>query len=60
MRVKNGDGANKGHSVAISVYDYFLQHYKIQLQYSAYMPCVDVGKPERPKYLPLEVCKYFT
>ncbi|XP_030945180.1 protein argonaute 16-like isoform X3 [Quercus lobata] len=56
MRVKNGDGANKGHSVAISVYDYFLQHYNIQLQYSAYMPCVDVGKPERPKYLPLELC----
>ncbi|KAK9988747.1 hypothetical protein SO802_028986 [Lithocarpus litseifolius] len=57
MRVKNGDGANKGQTVSITVYDYFRQHYNIQLQWSAYMPCVDVGKPERPKYLPLELCR---
>nr|XP_023881007.1 protein argonaute 16 [Quercus suber] len=56
MRVKNGDGASEGQTVDITVYDYFARHCGIELKYSAYLPCVDVGKPKRPNYLPLELC----
>ncbi len=58
MKVKNGDNANEGETLEITVYDYFSKHCAIELEYSAYLPCVDVGKPKRPNYVPLEVCKY--
>lgn len=57
MKVKNNDGSNEGQTVEISVYEYFAKHCGIELQYSAYLPCLDVGKPKKPNYLPLEVCK---
>ncbi|KAF6159168.1 hypothetical protein GIB67_032785 [Kingdonia uniflora] len=43
-------------TVEITVYNYFTQHKGIQLSSCAYMPCLDVGKPKRPNYLPLELC----
>ncbi|GMY09800.1 protein argonaute 16 [Fagus crenata] len=57
MKVKNGDNANEGETLEITVYDYFSKHCAIELEYSAYLPCVDVGKPKRPNYVPLELCK---
>lgn len=57
MRVKNGDSSNGGQTVDITVYEYFAKHCGIELS-SAYLPCLDVGKPKRPNYLPMEVSKY--
>ncbi|XP_009769203.1 protein argonaute 16 [Nicotiana sylvestris] len=57
MKVKNGDGLdNGGETIEITVYEYFTKHRNIELSNSAYMPCLDVGKPKRPNYLPLELC----
>jgi len=41
-------------TVEITAYEYFTKHYGIQLSYYVYLPCLDVGKPKRPNYLPLE------
>ncbi|KAL6974212.1 hypothetical protein U1Q18_028394 [Sarracenia purpurea var. burkii] len=55
LKVKNGDGKHDGEqTLEITVYEYFTKHLNIELAYSAYMPCLDVGKPKRPNYLPLE------
>lgn len=40
----------------VSVYDYFVNHRGIDLRYSADLPCINVGKPKRPTYFPLELC----
>lgn len=55
MKVKNA--SNEGHTVEITVNEYFAKYCGIELTFSAYLPCLDVGKPKRPNYLPLEVCK---
>lgn len=57
MKVKNGDNNNGEQTVDITVYEYFAKHRGIELTSSAYLPCLDVGKPKRPNYLPLEVCR---
>ncbi|KAL9298079.1 hypothetical protein ACSQ67_023975 [Phaseolus vulgaris] len=56
MKVKNDNGNNEGQTVEITVYEYFAKHCGIDLTTSAYLPCLDVGKPKRPNYLPLELC----
>ncbi|XP_020203105.1 protein argonaute 16 isoform X2 [Cajanus cajan] len=56
MKVKNDNGNNEGQTVDITVYEYFAKHRGIELTSSAYLPCLDVGKPNRPIYLPLELC----
>jgi len=55
MKVKNDNDNNEGQTVEITVYEYFAKHYGIDLTSSAYFPCLDVGTPKRPNYLPLEV-----
>ncbi|CAI0452231.1 unnamed protein product [Linum tenue] len=40
----------------ITVYDYFVNHRNIELRYSGDLPCINVGKPKRPTYIPLELC----
>ena len=42
-------------SIEITVYDYFVKHRHIELRYSADLPCINVGKPKRPTYIPVEV-----
>ncbi|KAI3845014.1 hypothetical protein MKW92_027683 [Papaver armeniacum] len=56
MKVRNEDGADEGQTVEVTVYDYFTKHRKLELTTSAYMPCVDVGRPKKPNYIPLELC----
>ncbi|KAI4378261.1 hypothetical protein MLD38_015763 [Melastoma candidum] len=34
----------------------FMKHCAIELSFSAYFLCLDVGKPKRPNYIPLELC----
>lgn len=56
LKVKSGSNAGgSDEALEITVYDYFVKHRNIELKSSAYMPCIDVGKPKRPNYLPLEV-----
>lgn len=59
MKMRNVDSSNEGQTVDITVYEYFAKHCGIELTISAYLPCLDVGKPKRPNYLPLEVCRFF-
>lgn len=54
MKLKN-NGSTDGEMVDITVYEYFVRHCGIELTHSAYLPCLDVGKPKRPTYIPLEV-----
>ncbi|XP_015881205.3 protein argonaute 16 [Ziziphus jujuba] len=55
MKVKNNDGSNGEQTMEITVYDYFAKHCGIELTYSQFLPCLDVGKPKKPNYLPLEL-----
>lgn len=59
MKVKTATDAHDGETAEITVYNYFTKHRNLELTYSAFMPCLDVGKPKRPKYLPLEVWGIF-
>ncbi|XP_028797109.1 protein argonaute 4 [Neltuma alba] len=43
-------------SEEVTVYDYFVNHRKIDLRSSADLPCINVGKPKRPTFFPLELC----
>lgn len=62
---KHGNDANgEVQSSEITIYEYFKRHKKIELCYSVDMPCINVGKPKRPIYYPMEVIqqksiKYF-
>ncbi|KAJ6727540.1 EUKARYOTIC TRANSLATION INITIATION FACTOR 2C [Salix purpurea] len=47
-----GDGEVQ--TIEVTVYDYFVNHRNMQLKYSADFPCINVGKPKRPSYFPLE------
>ncbi|KAL1205751.1 Protein argonaute 6 [Cardamine amara subsp. amara] len=57
MKIK--DGEHEGQTREITVYEYFKQTYT-EPTISAYLPCLDVGKPNRPNYLPLEFCNLVT
>ncbi|CAN1232703.1 Protein argonaute 4A [Linum perenne] len=53
----NGAGAvGESDNIEITVYEYFAKHCGIELRYSAHLPCLNVGKPKKPVYLPFELC----
>ncbi|PON74065.1 Exonuclease/helicase-like [Parasponia andersonii] len=55
LKQKGGrDGDNE--PVEVTVYDYFVNQRHINLRYSADLPCINVGKPKRPTFFPLELC----
>ncbi|KAL6130207.1 hypothetical protein ACLB2K_068588 [Fragaria x ananassa] len=49
-RGQDGDGEE------ITVYEYFAQHKNMRLRDSADFPCINVGKPKKPSYFPIELC----
>ncbi|KAL9458514.1 hypothetical protein AB3S75_007390 [Citrus x aurantiifolia] len=53
--VKDDDGEVQ--ELEITVYDYFVNNRNIDLRYSGDLPCINVGKPKRPTYIPLELCE---
>lgn len=55
MKPRNSNGVVDGQTVEITVSEYFSEYCGIELTYSSYFPCLDVGKPKRPNYLPIEV-----
>ncbi|KAL4578096.1 hypothetical protein LXL04_014212 [Taraxacum kok-saghyz] len=54
--MKQKKGNSPGEPIDITVLQYYADYHKIQLEYSADCPCLDVGKPKRPVYIPLELC----
>ncbi|WCJ28670.1 Argonaute family protein [Euphorbia peplus] len=51
-----GPGSAEDEMIEVTVYDYFVNHRQIELRYSGDFPCINVGKPKRPTYIPLELC----
>ncbi|GER34610.1 argonaute family protein [Striga asiatica] len=49
-------GSSEAQELNVTVYEYFVQHRNIRLKYSGEYPCVNVGKPKRPVYIPIELC----
>ncbi|KAJ0266517.1 Argonaute [Hirschfeldia incana] len=43
--------------VQTTVYKYFTEFRGIPLRYSGDFPCINVGKPKRPTYIPIEHCE---
>lgn len=56
LKQKSGTDGD-GEEVEITVYDYFVNYRHIELRYSGDLPCINVGKPKRPTYIPLEVSR---
>ncbi|TVU22610.1 hypothetical protein EJB05_32321, partial [Eragrostis curvula] len=54
LKQRNGNGSDA--MEVTTVYNYFMQHRHIELEDSAHLPCLNVGKPNRPEYLPMELC----
>lgn len=50
LKKRDGDGTDE-----MTVLDYFTNVRKIDLRYSADLPCINVGRPKRPTYFPIEV-----
>ncbi|ONK63090.1 uncharacterized protein A4U43_C07F11320 [Asparagus officinalis] len=53
---KDSNGDFDAQATEITVYDYFVKHRNIELRYSGDLPCVNIGKPKRPTYIPIELC----
>ncbi|XP_077241476.1 protein argonaute 4B-like [Tasmannia lanceolata] len=58
LKLRNGNGNGDGEvkAVEVTVFEYFVNYRHIELSYSATLPCINVGKPKRPTYFPLELC----
>ncbi|CAL4957156.1 unnamed protein product [Urochloa decumbens] len=53
LKQRNGNGSD---TMEVTVYDYYLKQWGIKLKDSVNFPCLNVGKPKRPTYLPIELC----
>ncbi|KAH9616772.1 hypothetical protein KSS87_014538 [Heliosperma pusillum] len=56
LRIREENDSSEDLLVETTIIDYFVKQYGIALTYSKYMPCIDVGSPSKPIYLPLELC----
>lgn len=60
FELKNRNGENGDPTTTeVTVYDYFVKNRGIDLKYSGNFPCINVGKPKRPTYFPIEVLATF-
>ncbi|XP_023637185.1 LOW QUALITY PROTEIN: protein argonaute 8 [Capsella rubella] len=56
LKKKNANG--EAEEVETTVFDYFTKMRDIKLHYSGDLPCINVGKPNRPPvYFPIELCE---
>uniref|UniRef100_A0A0D9WZ08 Piwi domain-containing protein n=1 Tax=Leersia perrieri TaxID=77586 RepID=A0A0D9WZ08_9ORYZ len=55
LRQRN-DNNGDSDAVEITVYDYFVKNKGMDLRYSDNLPCINVGRPKRPTYFPIELC----
>ncbi|XP_078168085.1 protein argonaute 16-like [Carex rostrata] len=53
MKVRE-DGESQ--TIDVTVCEYYQKKHQIEVSWSAKFPCLDVGKPNCPNYLPLELC----
>uniref|UniRef100_A0A2N9FLS5 Piwi domain-containing protein n=1 Tax=Fagus sylvatica TaxID=28930 RepID=A0A2N9FLS5_FAGSY len=56
LKQRGNDADGEPQTTEVTVYDYFVNHRGIELRYSGDLPCINVGKPKRPTYFPLELC----
>ncbi|XP_062082380.1 protein argonaute 4-like [Humulus lupulus] len=49
-------GDSDSEPLEVTVYDYFVNQRHINLRYSEDLPCINVGKPKRPTFFPVELC----
>ncbi|KAK4492323.1 hypothetical protein RD792_003126 [Penstemon davidsonii] len=56
LKQRTKDENGEFETTEVTVYDYFVNIRKIELRYSADLPCINVGKPKRPTYFPVELC----
>ncbi|KAJ8440702.1 hypothetical protein Cgig2_005433 [Carnegiea gigantea] len=54
---ERNNGGGEVQSVEITVFDYFVNYRHINITFSGDFPCINVGKPKKPTYLPLELCE---
>ncbi|KAL8545005.1 hypothetical protein ACS0TY_005275 [Phlomoides rotata] len=53
---QRGKDSSEAETTEVTVYDYFVNNRNIDLRYSGDLPCINVGKPKRPTYFPIELC----
>nr|GMD16245.1 protein argonaute 4 [Ipomoea batatas] len=56
LKQKSKEDDGEVQNTEVTVYDYFVNQRNIDLRYSADLPCINVGKPKRPTYFPIELC----
>ncbi|GJY98740.1 argonaute 4A-like protein, partial [Tanacetum coccineum] len=56
FEMKRRDG-NSFETIEMTVYDYYASHHQIHVNDSRDYPCLNVGKPKRAVYIPLELCE---
>ncbi|KAI3794616.1 hypothetical protein L1987_37248 [Smallanthus sonchifolius] len=55
--LKQRNGNSPSDPIEITVSEYYAKHRNLELTESHDYPCLDVGKPKRPVYIPLELCE---
>ncbi|KAJ0488572.1 putative post-transcriptional gene silencing PAZ-Argonaute family protein [Helianthus annuus] len=54
LRQQMKDENGEFETMEMTVYDYFVNYRKMDLRYSGDLPCINVGKPKTPIFLPIE------
>ncbi|GAB4859272.1 Protein argonaute-4 [Ancistrocladus abbreviatus] len=57
LKQKSRNENGEVETMEVTVYDYFVNHRNINLRYSSDLPCINVGKPKRPTFFPIELCE---